>query len=164
MDAANDQNAQLRDLNSKFIKELRAARRTNGDTVAAAEKHREAADAMVRVAQSISPLLLPYPSRNNRIPKYHPNSTTTSLTNHPRELQVSAARVENMQLKALHERLTAELSAAQKATAAAETAAEKRAVAGAEAAKMASQDNARLRDVNVELVKALKLAQKVSLF
>jgi hypothetical protein len=49
MDAANDQNAQLRDLNSKFIKELRAARRTNGDTVAAAEKHREAADAMVRV-------------------------------------------------------------------------------------------------------------------
>ena len=65
-----------------------------------------------------------------------------------------------MQLKALHERLTAELSAAQKATAAAE----KRAVAGAEAAKMASQDNARLRDVNVELVKALKLAQKVSLF
>ena len=65
-----------------------------------------------------------------------------------------------MQLKALHERLTAELSAAQKATAAAE----KRAVAGAEAAKMASQDNARLRDVNVELVKALKTAQKVSLF
>ena len=49
MDAANDQNAQLRDLNSKFIKELRAARRTNGDTVAAAEKNREAADAMVRV-------------------------------------------------------------------------------------------------------------------
>ena len=114
--------------------------------------------------QSIPPLLLPYPSRNNRIPKYHPNSTTTSLTNHPRELQVSAARVENMQLKALHEQLTAELAAAQKATAAAETAAEKRAVAGAEAAKMASQDNARLRDVNVELVKALKLAQKVSLF
>ena len=114
--------------------------------------------------QSIPPLLLPYPSRNNRIPKYHPNSTTTSLTNHPRELQVSAARVENMQLKALHEQLTAELCAAQKATAAAETAAEKRAVAGAEAAKMASQDNARLRDVNVELVKALKTAQKVSLF
>ena len=112
--------------------------------------------------QSIPPLLLPYPSRNNRIPKYHPNSTTTSLTNHPRELQVSAARVENMQLKALHEQLTAELCAATKATAAAETAAEKRAVAGAEAAKMASQDNARLRDVNVELVKALKLAQKES--
>ena len=61
-----------------------------------------------------------------------------------------------MQLKALHEQLTAELCAATKATAAAETAAEKRAVAGAEAAKMASQDNARLRDVNVELVKALK--------
>ena len=58
-----------------------------------------------------------------------------------------------MQLKALHEQLTAELAAAQKATTAAETAAEKRAVAGAEAAKMASQDNARLRDVNVELVK-----------
>ena len=67
-----------------------------------------------------------------------------------------------MQLKALHEQLTAELCAATKATAAAETAAEKRAVAGAEAAKMAAQDNARLRDVNVELVKALKLAQKES--
>jgi len=59
MDAANDQNAQLRDLNSKFIKELRAARRTNGDTVAAAEKHREAADAMVRLSNS--PSHHPYP-------------------------------------------------------------------------------------------------------
>ena len=79
MDAANDQNAQLRDLNSKFIKELRAARRANGDTVAAAEKHREAADAMVRVEQSfhnhsysrIRPVIIEYLNTTQIVPPHH---------------------------------------------------------------------------------------------
>jgi len=80
MDAANDQNAQLRDLNSKFIKELRAARRANGDTVAAAEKHREAADAMVRVLESspshhsysrIHPVIIEYPNTTQIVPPHH---------------------------------------------------------------------------------------------
>ena len=121
MDAANDQNAKLRELNSRFIKELREARHATGAAVAAAEKHRDAADA-------------PWP----------------------------APRAGKHAAQARRDQLTGELNAAKKATSAAEAAAEKRAVAGAEAATLAAADNARLRDVNVELVKALKLAQKES--
>ena len=50
MDAANDQNAKLRELNSRFIKELREARNATDDAVAAAEKHRDAANETVRGA------------------------------------------------------------------------------------------------------------------